>query len=309
MGNGYHLRGRSLLAFVLVALIWGSTWFAIKNQIGTVPAGWSVVWRFALSSVGMVLLARVRGDSLRLPPGGQKLAMLIGLSQFCLNYEFVYQSERYLTSGIVAVVYALLLVPNALFSALFLGTKLRGRFVLGSGVAIAGIAMLLLHEVRLAPPGAQVPLGIALACAGLIAASVSNVLMAGKVARGSGPVPLMAWSMIWGTAIDIVFALVHDGPPAFDTQPHYWLGIAYLAIIGSVVTFPLYAALIRDIGAGRAAYNGVAVPVVAMLLSSLLEHYRWSVLAAAGAACAMIGLLIALPGRAQSVVSEASPST
>jgi drug/metabolite transporter (DMT)-like permease len=73
--------------------------------------------------------------------------------------------------------------------------------------------------------------------------------------------------------------------------------VAYLAIIGSVVTFPLYFALIRDIGPGRAAYNGVLVPVVAMGLSTLFEGYRWTLLAGAGAALAMAGLVVALRAR------------
>jgi len=66
-----------------------------------------------------------------------------------------------------------------------------------------------------------------------------------------------------------------------------------------VVTFPLYYRLIREIGAGRAAYHNVLVVIVAMVLSTLLEGYRWSALAAAGAALAMVGLVIAL--RAKSV--------
>ena len=83
----------------------------------------------------------------------------------------------------------------------------------------------------------------------------------------------------------------------FDPRPSYLGGIVYLALAGSVVTFPLYFQLIRDWGAGRAAYNGVAVPVVAMALSTLFEGYRWGALAIGGAVLAMAGLLIALSGR------------
>jgi drug/metabolite transporter (DMT)-like permease len=81
--------------------------------------------------------------------------------------------------------------------------------------------------------------------------------------------------------------------------PAYWAGTAYLALAGSVVTFPLYYRLIREIGAGRAAYHNVLVVIVAMLLSTLLEGYRWSALAVAGSVLALIGLMVAL--RAKSV--------
>ena len=85
--------------------------------------------------------------------------------------------------------------------------------------------------------------------------------------------------------------------PVLDPRPQYIAGIVYLALAGSVLTFPLYFGLIRNLGAGKAAYNGVAVPVVAMGLSTLFEGYRWTGLAAGGAVLAILGLLIALSGR------------
>src|SRR5918998_871543 len=91
-------------------------------------------------------------------------------------------------------------------------------------------------------------------------------------------------------------------------SPCYWGGVAYLAVIGSVVTFPLYFRLIRDLGPGRAAYNGVLVPVVAMALSTLLEGYRWSALAAAGGVLALLGMVVALRGREAPVNKAESPA-
>lgn len=286
-----------VLPFALVALIWGSTWLVIKDQIATVPPQWTIVWRFLLASGAMCLLARVRGESLRLPPGGQRLAALIGLFQFCGNYQFVYEAEHYLTSGLVAVFYALLLVPNAALSRLFLGTPVTHRFVIGTLVAVAGIALLLLHEARLAPAHGMVAWGIVLSVFGLLAASAANVLQAGPVARRTGAVPLMAWSMIWGVGFDVVVAYVMAGPPTVDFRLSYWAGVGYLAIFGSVMTFPLYFDLIRKLGAGKAAYNGVVTPVIAMLLSTLFEGYRWSLLAVAGSVLAMAGLIVALSAR------------
>ena len=290
-------RGRLIFDFVLVTLIWGSTWLVIKDQVSEVPPSWTVTWRFALAAVGMAVLARVRGESLRLSADGLRLAALIGVPQFFGNFQFVYRSEQYLTSGLVAVMFALLMVPNALLSRLFLKVPLGGRFLAGSGVAIAGIALLLIHEYRAAPAGAAVPLGIALALGGLISASTANVLQATEAARRQQIVPMLAWGMVIGTVVNAVFAWSVSGPPMIDPRPQYLAGVAYLAIVGSVVTFPLYFKLIRHWGAGRAAYNGVAVPVVAMGLSTLFEGYRWSGLAGAGAALALTGLLIALSGR------------
>lgn len=297
MNTQASVRANVIVPFVLVALIWGSTWLVIKDQIVAVPPEWTIVWRFVLASAAMCVLAWMRGESLRLPPGGQRLAMLIGLTQFCGNYQFVYQAEHYLTSGLVAVFYALLLVPNAALSRLFLRTPVTGRFMLGSLVAVCGIGMLLLHEARMAPAHGAVMLGIVLSIFGLLSASAANVLQAGSVAKSTGAVPLMAWAMIWGTVIDIALAFAVAGPPAIDTRFSYLAGVAYLAIFGSVITFPLYFHLIRVLGAGKAAYNGVATPVIAMLLSTLFEGYRWTALAVGGAVLAMAGLIVALSAR------------
>ena len=110
---------------------------------------------------------------------------------------------------------------------------------------------------------------------------------------------LIAWAMLYGTAIDLAVASATAGPPVLPADGQYWLGTAYLAIAGSVVTFPLYYRLIREIGAGRAAYHNVLVVIVAMGMSTLLEGYRWSAMAVAGSVLALLGLLIAL--RAKSV--------
>ena len=293
------LRPRVALPFLTISLIWGSTWFVITGQIDGVPTAWSVAWRFVLATLGMFGLAIATGNALAMPKRAHLLALFVGVCQFCGNYNLVYQAELHLTSGIVAVMIGLMIVPNAVFGRLLLGQTITPRFALGSAIAIGGIALLLINEARETPLGGDVGLGIWLALGAMFAASISNVVQAGGTGRTVPLMTLIAWSMLYGTAIDIGLALALSGPPVFPTERQYWLGTAYLAFAGSVVTFPLYYRLIREIGAGRAAYHNVLVVVVAMLLSTLLEGYRWSALAIAGAALSLLGLLIAL--RAKSV--------
>src|SRR4051812_38669120 len=148
-GAASLLAPRILFPFLAVALIWGSTWLVIKDQISEVPPSWTVTWRFLLASVGMVALALVRRESLRLPPRAMLFAVLIGLFQFCSNFQMVYRAELSLTPGLVAVVFALMVVPNAVGSWLFLGQRVTRRFIAGGAVALVGIALLMLHEYRL----------------------------------------------------------------------------------------------------------------------------------------------------------------
>ncbi|QVM84867.1 DMT family transporter [Novosphingobium decolorationis] len=297
MNEDSLLRPAVALPFLLVSLIWGSTWWVITGQIDAAPAGWSVAWRFLLATPAMFVVAAAMKRPLRIGRAGHVLAMLVGITQFCGNYNFVYSAEMYLTSGIVAVMIALMLVPNALLARVLLGQPITRRFLVGSGIAIAGIGLLLLHEAREAPLAGSVWLGVVLALAAMLCASVSNVIQANETGRKLAMVSLLAWAMLYGTLADIAVAWLRDGPPVIPTAPRYWLGTAYLAVFGSVVTFPLYYTLIRKLGAGRAAYNGVAVVVIAMLLSTVFEGYRWSLLAGTGAGLATLGLIVALSAR------------
>ena len=112
-------RGGIALPFILVTLIWSSTWIVIRDQLGSVPASWSVCYRFLLAGLAMAAFARMRGVSLNIGRSGLVFAALLGTAQFVLNFNFVYRAEVYLTSGVVAVVYAMLLIPNSILAWIF----------------------------------------------------------------------------------------------------------------------------------------------------------------------------------------------
>lgn len=295
------LSPKVLIPFVLTGTIWGSTWLVITGQIGDVPAAWSVFYRFLIACPALFVVALLMKRRLRLTRPEHMLAVLVGIFQFSGNFLFVYHAELYVTSGIVAMMFALLMVPNAFFARIFIGEKVQGGFVLGSAVAIVGVSFLLWHEWQANPDagviGGNVGLGIVLAVLGILAASVANVIQANPTGRAVPMVSLLAWAMLYGTLFDLAFAWFTAGPPVFPNEPAYWAGIVYLALIGSVVTFPLHYNLVREIGAGKTAYNSLVTVCVAMLLSTLFEDYRWSALAIGGATLALLGMVIALRSR------------
>src|SRR5437762_6787793 len=130
------------LPFIVFTLIWGSTWIVIRGQIGTVPPQWSVTYRFAIAAVAMTMLALFKDHSLRLGRGGLAAAIFLGFTQFCINFNAVYLAERHITSGVVATIFALLLIPSSLLGWAFLGQRPTKRFVWSSFVALAGVALL-----------------------------------------------------------------------------------------------------------------------------------------------------------------------
>ncbi|MBR0552473.1 DMT family transporter [Stakelama marina] len=287
-----------LIPFAVVTLIWGSTWIVIRGQIAEVPAAWSVTYRFLTASTVMFALALWRRERFPIDPRGLLFAAGLGLSQFCLNFNFVYQAEHYITSGLVAAIIALLLVPNALLARIFLGQRMGVQLLAGSALAVVGIALLFVQEARadLSATG-TVWLGIALAVLGMLAASVANVMQATGFSRRYPMVPMLATAMLIGAAMNGAFAWTTLGAPVGSTSPGYWAGVAYLGIFASALNFTLYFGVIRVIGPAKAAYSSVLVPIIAMGFSTVFEGYRWSGFAIAGGVLAVTGLVVALRAR------------
>jgi drug/metabolite transporter (DMT)-like permease len=283
------------IPFMLVSLIWGSTWLVISDQINVVPPSWSVAYRFGIGAAGMFVLALVTRSSLILDRTALPLVVLLGILQFSLNFNLVYFAERHITSGLVAVLFALLIVPNALFAKYWLGRPMERAFIFGSAIACVGVVLLMLQEYRSAPIGAEdVLVGVGLTLIAVICASLSNVMQAMPSLARFPTITLLAWSMLFGVIANSVYSLVVYGPPQIDMRPSYLLGLAYLGLVGSVVTFPLYFGLIRKIGPGKAAYTSVLIPVIAMMLSTAFEGYRWTSFAISGAVLVIAGLLVAM---------------
>jgi drug/metabolite transporter (DMT)-like permease len=290
------------LPFIVFTAIWGSTWIVIRGQLGIVPPQWSVTYRFVIAAAAMALVSLIKGESLRLGRQAVAIAVILGFTQFCVNFNAVYLAERHITSGVVATVFALLLVPASLMGWAFLGQRPTMRFAWSSLVAVAGIVLLFVHELQEhAASTRQIVSGIGLTLVGMLGASIANVLQARPEIRRFPLFALLAWSMAAGALIDALLAYGLTGPPIFDPRPAYWAGVFYLALVASVLTFSLYYPVVRRIGPAKAAYSSVIVPIIAMGFSTWLEGYRWTALTVAGAVLALGGMAAALSRSRSSV--------
>ncbi len=293
---------RAALQFLAVVLIWGTTWFVIKDQLAAVPVSWSVAYRFALGGAALLLWCRMSGIPIAVPASALPFLAGVGLAQFVLNFNFVYRAELHIPSGIPAVAFALLMVPNALLARLFLGRRLTRRFLLGAALGIAGVALMFAQQLALPGSRAESLLGLGLVGAAVLSASVANVMQASPAATRFPALAGLGWAMLIGAALDALWALATVGPPAWDPRPSYLAGLLFLALAASALAFSLYFDLIRRIGPAEAAWTGVPIPILAMAISTALEGYRWTWPAAAGAALALAGLVVALrapPARVQ----------
>jgi drug/metabolite transporter (DMT)-like permease len=292
--DGDRLRS-VILPFIIFTAIWGSTWIVIRGQLGVVPPQWSVTYRFIIAATAMFAIAIAKRENLRLDRRGVLADIVLGFTQFCVNFNAVYMAERHITSGVVATVFALLLIPSSLLAWAFLGQRPNQRFVWSSFVAVCGIVLLFVHELNEhAASSQQVVVGIVFTFAGMLGASTANVLQARPEVRRFPLFPMLAWSMAAGALIDGTIAVVFTGAPVFDSRPIYWAGLIYLALAASVLTFSLYYPVVRKIGPAKAAYSSVIVPIIAMGFSTALEGYRWTPTTIAGALLALGGMVGAL---------------
>ena len=272
--------------FAIAALIWGSTWLAITFQLGVVEPEVSVVYRFALAAAILFVWCAARGQRLTFQPRTHAWLALQGSTLFGLNYVGVYLAERYVASGLVAVAFSTLVFVVPIGARLAFGTPVQGRVAVGAMIGVVGIASMFLPELRVAAVGGTAALGVAFALGSTVIAAIGNLvtvrLQRDKVPTLSGT----AWGMGYGALTAAALAWTGGSPWTFDRSFAYVVSLVYLSVFGSIIAFGTYFKLIEHVGANRASFTAVAIPVVAMALSTVFEGYRWTTTAALGAALA-----------------------
>ncbi len=285
------------LQFLGCVLIWGSTWIAIRYQLGTVPPEWSIVYRFSLAA----LITAIVIVSQRIRPSAslkQHLLLLgYGLFQFCLNFIFVYHAEKTVPSGMMAIIFGLMVITNPVLARLFMAIPMTALTLLGGLVSVVGVALMFLPQIReFSLADAQVR-GLGLAFVGVLAASVGNIFSAQPDLKKLPVLTTNLWGMAYGASLTALYASVHVGAPVFDGRWEYIAGLAFLAVFGSVVAFTFYVTIIRKLGLAVAAYTSVLIPIVALIWSTLDGEFHWQVLTLLGVGLALAGLLIAVRRR------------
>ena len=283
--------------FAIATLIWGSTWLAITFQLGVVEPEVSVVYRFALAAAILFVWCGARGERLRFQPRTHAWLALQGSTLFGLNYVGVYLAERYVASGLVAVAFSTLVFVVPIGARLAFGTPVLARVAVGALIGVVGIASMFLPELRAAAVGGTAALGIAFALGSTVIAAIGNLvtvrLQRDKVPTLSGT----AWGMGYGALTAAALAWTGGSAWAFDLSFAYVASLLYLSVFGSIIAFGTYFKLIEHVGANRASFTAVAIPVVAMALSTMFEGYRWTTTAALGAALAFAGNYLALTAK------------
>jgi drug/metabolite transporter (DMT)-like permease len=257
-----------------------------------------VAYRFLLASVLLFAWCLVRRLSLRFSAREHVWLALFGLTTFGVGYVFVYYAEQHVVSGLVAVGYSASPLLGMLGMRLFFGTPMTPRVALASLLGIAGIVVVFYPELARLQGGGNTAIGVLFTLISVLVASLGSMIAHRNQRTG---VPLwqgMAWGMLYGGLSALTVGLASGKALAFQWTGIYVASLAYLALLGSIAAFASYLTLLKRIGAARAGYIGVMVPVVALLLSALFEGFRFHPLTWAGMAISVAGNVLMLRQRA-----------
>ena len=285
-------RNVNLSLYFLTVLIWGTTWIAIKLQLGVVAIPVSIFYRFALAGLilfGALLLAR---KLQRLDRRGHWLCVGQGLCLFCLNFLCFYTATQWIPSGLVSVVFSAATLWNALNARLWFGTRIAPRVMVAGVFGFAGLVLLFWPELASQEASHETLLGLGFALLGTFCFSTGNMLSSLQQRAGIRPLTGNAYSMLYGAAILLAGCVAAGLPFDFDGSAAYVGALLYLAIFGSVVGFTAYLTLVGRMGPARAAYCTVLFPVVALSVSSYAEGYQWTPYALLGLGLVMLGNLL-----------------
>lgn len=282
------------LLYAVPTLIWGSTWLAIKFQLGTVAPELSIVYRFGLATTLLMAFIALRRLPMRFHWRDHVFIVLQGFFLFSLNYYLVYLAELSLPGGLVAVVFSTIIVMNSLFGALFLKMPIRMRVVVGAVLGITGLVLVFWPQLRDFDLSDAAALGLVMSLLSAASASLGNILAARNQRAGLPVIQTEALGMAYGTLFTLGVVLFNGRPLIFDWSAGYVSSLLYLALFGSVVAFATYLTLIGRIGADRAAYVTVLFPIVALILATFFEGFEWTLLGLVGVALVLVGNFVVL---------------
>jgi len=290
----FQMTGYDYLLYAGLLWGWSTSWYAIRLQLGEVAPEVSVFWRFLLTAPLMALLSRGRGESLAIPLNQHGWLALTGILMFSTNFILFYTAGLYLTSGLLAVIFSLASILNLTFGALFAGERFHSRMVIGALVGVCGVALMFHPELIRLEADARTAIGAGLAVAGTLCFTSGNQVSALLQRRGHRVLPTASWGMAYGAFWSAGLSLVGGRAFVLPLTPTYLGSLAFLILSATILAFFTYLTLIGRIGAARASYATVIFPVIALLISTLLEGYRWSLPAVAGLVLALAGNLLVL---------------
>lgn len=290
---------QNVLFYALTVVIWGSTWIAIKFQLGIVDPMVSVTYRFSLAACLLMAWCFLTRKNMKFSLREHGYMALQGAFLFSLNYWMFYVAELHLTSGLAAIIFSTILVMNVINGALILKAAVDLKVIAGGCLGLFGIVLVFKPELAQFHLGEKSFLGMILCLGATYLASLGNILSARNQKHGLPVIQTNAFGMTYGALFMLTAAVVTGREFDFVATLPYVGALFYLAVFGSILAFGCYLSLVGSIGADRAAYATLLFPIVALVISTLWENYQWSAEAMTGVGMILGGNLLLIRQKAK----------
>ncbi len=285
---------KNIILYIITISVWGSSFLAIKYQLGDVDPMVSVIYRLGLAAVLLTLFCCFRGINLKFSVKEHSFIALLGILLFSINYWFVYVAEQYVTSGVVAVMFSSIVFMNIANGTIFLKAVLEKQMIAGAIIGIIGIVLIFLPEIQSFDLSDKCMFGLAIVFLSVLLESFGNIVSARNTRSGIPVIQANAFGMAYGTLFLTLIAMIAGKEFTFTFCVPYISSLFYLAVFGSIIGSGSYLTLIGSIGADKASYAVMIVPVVALILSSSFEGYAWNQASVSGLLLVVGGNYLAL---------------
>lgn len=287
-----------LLLYGMLVAIWGGSFLAIEFQLGVVAPEVSILWRYVVSATTMTLVCVVARRRLL---GFSKVDHLhfvaLGLFFFSLNYVLIYRGQTTLTSGLAAITFTMALFFTTLNARIFLGAPLNRQILVGGVVGIAGLLLLFRDSLSAAGIDSATLAGVGYLLGAGYVVSLATIVTAKLNLRRIPALQANAWGMIYGMAFNAVFVVALGHKVSFDWSLPYVLSLLYLALPAGVLAFVAYFAIVQRIGPARSSYFTLMSPMVAIVISVIVEGLPVTLALAGGVVAVLLGNYIAMRAR------------
>ena len=283
-----------LLLYSIVVFGWSTSWLPLKWQLGVVAPEVSLLWRFVIAATVMFVISIYLRQSLIFHWRTHMRLALLGLCIFSTNFAFFYHGGKGVASGLLAVVFSSASLVNVLMTAVLGRSRPRIAHLLAAMVGLTGVVCLFWPELQLSNTALT---SLALCLIGTLFFCTGNMVSAACQKRGIPIFASASWGMLYGACYLALFSFISNHEFTIEPTAKYVLGLVWLALVSSVMTFAAYLSLIGRIGPSRAGYATVIFPVFALLISTVFESYTWSSLAFIGLGLVIFGNVIMLRAR------------
>lgn len=283
MGDSSRIGALTSSAFLVVVLVGGGNFVAVRVSNQELAPFWGAGLRFGLAAVIFVMVAL----TLRLTwPRGRQLglAVLYGTLSFTLSYALMYWALTRVSAGMASVLLAAVPLITQFLAAAHRMESLSRRNLAGAVIALSGIVVM-----TVGPSGLAVPLGGLIAIA-IAAVTVGESVIIGKKVSVGHPAMTNAVGMPIGALGLLIISAVAGERWALPRQTDVRWSVLYLSLIGSVGLFVLFLLVIRRWTPSASSYAFVLFPVVSLLLEAWILDEPLTGRSVAGAAVVMAGV-------------------